>query len=138
MFSESYNSEIQEYFHRQMALLNDRREELRQKETGLPDADGRLPHLCRELLEQKIEEIEDTLKRCTKDEAEALQFLYSAMPLSDMLDYPAAVYLSFARHGVEAFVVLSVMAYVASFPLAGRTLCGQGSREDFCQLCTAL
>ena len=75
MFSESYNSEIQEYFHRQMALLNDRREELRQKETGLPDADGRLPHLCRELLEQKIEEIEDTLKRCTKDEAEALQFL---------------------------------------------------------------
>ncbi len=100
MFSESYNSEIQEYFHRQMALLNDRREELRRKETGLPDADGKLPHLCRELLEQKIEEIEDTLKRCTKDEAEALQFLYSAMPLSDMLDYPAAVYLSFARHGV--------------------------------------
>lgn len=100
MFSESYYGEIKQYFHEQMALLNDRREELRQKETGLPDADGNLPNLCCELLEQKIEEIENTLKNCTKDEAEALQFLYSAMPLSDMLDYPAALYLSFAKHGV--------------------------------------
>lgn len=100
MFSESYYGEIRQYFHGQMALLNRRREELGRKGTEWPDADGNLPHMCRELLEQKIEEIEDTLKRCTKDEAEALQFLYSAMPLSDMLDYPAAVYLAYAKHGV--------------------------------------
>ena len=100
MFSESYCGEIKQYFQEQMALLNDRREELRHKGAELPDGDGNLPHLCKELLEQKIEEIEDTLKRCSDDEAEALWFLYSAMPLSDMLDYPAAVYLAYARHGV--------------------------------------
>lgn len=100
MFSESYYGEIRRYFQGQMALLNDRIEELGRKGAEWPDADGSLPYVCRELLEQKIEEIEDALKRCTKDEKEALQFLYSAMPMSDLLDYPAAVYLAYAKHGV--------------------------------------
>ncbi len=100
MFSETYYGEINQYFRSQMTLLDDRRKELEQKGAEWPDGEGGLPWVCRELLEQKIEEIEDTLKRCTKDEAEALQFLYSAMPLSDMLDYPAAVYLAYAKHGV--------------------------------------
>ncbi len=100
MFSESYNSEIRQYFDRQMALLNDRREELGREEAGMPEADRNLWHFSRELLEQKIEEIKTVLAGCTEDEAEALRFLYSAMPLSDMLDYPAAVYLAYAKHGV--------------------------------------
>ena len=100
MFSESYHSEIRQYFDRQMALLNDRREELKREENGVPEADKNLWHFSRELLEQKIEEIRTVLAGCTEDEAEALRFLYSAMPLSDMLDYPAAVYLAYAKHGV--------------------------------------
>ena len=100
MFSESYNNEIRQYFDRQMALLNDRSEKLGREENEVPEADKNLWHFCRELLEQKKDEIKTVLAGCTEDEAEALRFLYSAMPLSDMLDYPAAVYLAYAKHGV--------------------------------------
>lgn len=100
MFSEMYVSEIKQYFDKQMALLYDRREELAKQEEQLPDADKNLYRFSRSLLEQKIEEICSVLNECTQDEAEALWFLYSAMPLSDVLDYPAKLYLSYAKHAV--------------------------------------
>ena len=92
MFSKAYYGEVREYFDQQMGLLKDRAEELKKKEG--------LCSFSRSLLEQKIEEIASTLGLCNRDEKEALQFLYGAMPLSDLLNYPAAVYLAYARHGV--------------------------------------
>ncbi|HBA47782.1 MAG TPA: hypothetical protein DCZ91_08275 [Lachnospiraceae bacterium] len=100
MFSKVYYSEIRKYFDYQMIMLNDRVEELRRKEAEMAEADQRLCCASRMLLERKIEEISSVLGQCTQDEAEALQFLYSAMPLSDLLNYPAAVYLAYAKHGV--------------------------------------
>lgn len=100
MFSESYYGEIRQYFDRQMELLKSRGEELGQRETAQQTPDRSLWRFSRELLEQKLEEIQGTLAGCAEDEREALTFLYSAMPLSDMLDYPAALYLAYARHGV--------------------------------------
>ena len=97
MFSESYSSEIRQYFDRQMILLENRREELKRKAKDQGNDLGRFSHV---LLEQKIEEIRSVLSQCTPDEGEALRFLYSAMPLSDLLDYPATLYLAYARHGV--------------------------------------
>lgn len=99
MFSESYDGEIKQYFDKQMALLKDRKSKLEEKEAGLPDADKNLYRFSRILLEQKIEEIYAALAQCSRDEAEALQFLYNAMPLSDLLDYPASVYVGYAKHG---------------------------------------
>lgn len=100
MFSEEYNAESGQYYARQMAMLDDRRKELEKKEAGAPDADKNWYRFSRILLEQKIEEIHNVLAQCTEDEVQAMKFLYSAMPLSDLLDYPAAVYLEYARHGV--------------------------------------
>lgn len=99
MFSEGYYAESVQYFARQMALLDDRRKELEKKEAGAPDADKNWYRFSRILLEQKIDEIYTALEQCTEDEARAMEFLYSAMPLSDLLDYPAALYLEYARHG---------------------------------------
>ena len=127
MFSKAYYSEIEKYFDHQMALLNDRVEELKRKEAETAEigktvekadtgkkaetgaetgnktgagTDGRLCHISRVLLERKIEEISSRLMQCTQDEAEAMKFLYSAMPMSDLLNYPAAVYLAYAKHAV--------------------------------------
>ncbi len=75
--------------------------------TGKAPLDKTVPGNGRELyawevalLGQKLEEIRETLGQCTQEEREALWFLYSASPLSDMLDYPAALFLAYARHGV--------------------------------------
>lgn len=100
MFSENYCNEIRQYFDRQMELLKDRESALGQKEADLSEDQKGLWGFSRRLLEQKRHEIEAVLAECTEDEAEALQFLYSAMPLSDLLDYPAQRYLAYARHGV--------------------------------------
>ncbi|MGN0299427.1 MAG: transglutaminase-like domain-containing protein [Lachnospiraceae bacterium] len=70
MFSEKYSQEIEAAFQRQMTLLECRREE-----------------------------IEATLSHCDTDEAEALKYLYTAMPICDALDYPAEVFFAYARHG---------------------------------------
>lgn len=100
MFSESYRSEISGYFDRQMILLENRRKELKEKGSLTESEFQPMTLFSLALLEQKIEEIRGVLSHCTPDEGEALQFLYSAMPLSDLLDYPAALYLAYARHGV--------------------------------------
>lgn len=99
MFSQSYCDEIDQYFNGQMTLLENRCRELETKESELPEECRGLCAFSRTLLEDKIEEINTAVERCTQDEGEALRFLYSAMPLSDMLDYPAALFLAYAKHG---------------------------------------
>ena len=99
MFSQQYCDEIDQYFNAQMTLLENRCRELEAGEPQLPSEMRNLCGFSRTLLENKIEEINTAVDRCSQDEGEALRFLYSAMPLSDMLDYPAALYLSYARHG---------------------------------------
>ena len=100
MFSKAYSSEIRQYFDDQMVLLNGRVEELKEKEAEIAETDRNLCRFGRTLLERKIEEISSMMAQCTEDEAEALQFIYSAMPLSDLLNYPVTVYLTYAKHGV--------------------------------------
>jgi len=100
MFSKAYYEEIRRCFEEQMALLEDRRIQLSEKEAQLPEEDRGLYCLSRKLLEQKIKEIRDTMQQCSQDQEEALCFLYSAMPLSDLLNYPASLYLAYAEHGV--------------------------------------
>lgn len=96
MFSTEYMSEIREAFSAQISLMDEEIERLERESAGLEGlASLRLP-----LLREKKEEILNTLKGCSADEGEALQFLYSAMPFSDLVDYPAELFLSFARHGV--------------------------------------
>ena len=112
MFSAEYFTEIKAAFDKQMALLDER---IRQLEANAGSGDGlsrepaagqRTGHAaspealsCR-LLSEKKEEIAAALSRCTEEEARALTFLYSAMPLSDLLDYPASLFLAYAKHGV--------------------------------------
>ncbi len=100
MFSKAYYDEILCAFEKQMTLLRDRDIQLAEKETQLPEEDKGLCSLSRKLLEKKIEEIQNIVIQCSQDEREALYFLYSAMPVSDLLDYPASLYLAYARHGV--------------------------------------
>lgn len=128
MFSRAYSQEIQGYFEERMALLQHRQKELqeagefssgerpeRKASTGRTDPEGTFSegvssrhtvpgkelYVCSvALLRQKQEEIKETLQQCTQEEREALWFLYSASPLSDMLDYPAALFLAYAKHGV--------------------------------------
>lgn len=94
MFSEAYYQEIKTAFDAQMALLDDRIEAL----AGEKAAEGieglRLP-----LLQQKKQEILTTLDRLGEDEAQAFIFLYSAMPVSDLLDYPTSLFAAYAKHG---------------------------------------
>lgn len=93
MFSAEYNREIKAAFDRQMALLDERIRKLNKDRDKMKILSG-----C--LLAEKKEEILSTLAGCTEEEAQALTFLYSAMPFSDLQDYPAGLFLAYARHGV--------------------------------------
>lgn len=99
MFSQEYDNEISHYFHNLTALLEHRAEELKEKVGQLPVGERGLYRHSAALLRQKLAEIGGALEECDSDEAQALRFLYSAMPLSDVLDYPAAMYLAYAKHG---------------------------------------
>ena len=99
MFTKAYNEEITRYFHDQMELLHNRRIQL-EKEGEETGEEAGLYALTMEFLEAKEREIAKMLESCGEEEGEALRFLYSAMPISDLLDYPASVYLAYARHGV--------------------------------------
>ena len=107
MFSNEYMLEIRQGFDRQMALIDEeigrRLESVQDEKTGLPKQDavsGGLGALRFPLLRGKKQEILDALAGCSVDEAEAMRFLFSAMPISDILEYPAALFLAYARHGV--------------------------------------
>ncbi len=119
MFSNAYFQEIRQEFDRQMTLLDG---EIRRLETGAADGTaaneeagardgalsglsdavltGGLAGLRLAMLREKKQEIETVLGQCGEDEAQAMTFLYSAMPLSDLLDYPAELFLAYARHGI--------------------------------------
>lgn len=97
MFSAEYRMEIKAAFDRQMALVDERIHRLRKTAEG---ENAGMNGLTARLLEEKKKEILDTLGRCTEEEAQAFLFLYSAMPLSDLQDYPADLFLSYAKHGV--------------------------------------
>ncbi|MDE7353459.1 MAG: transglutaminase-like domain-containing protein [Acetatifactor sp.] len=74
MFSKEYYEEIRAGFDRQMTLL---------KENAV-----------------SLDKIRAVFRACSREEAQALTFLYGAIPLSDLLDYPAELFLAYARHGV--------------------------------------
>lgn len=97
MFSPEYYKEIKAAFDRQMELADERIRQLGQEAHG---EDAGINALTARLLAEKKKEILDSLERCTQEEAQALTFLYSAMPLSDLQDYPASLFLAYARHGV--------------------------------------
>ncbi len=97
MFSVEYYREIKAAFDRQMDLIDER---IRQLEQAALGESAGMVSLTVELLEEKKKEILETLERCTEEEAQALTFLYSAMPFSDLQDYPAGLFLAYARHGV--------------------------------------
>lgn len=86
MFSQEYYNEIKAAYDKQMEILDQRMTEL--------------PYSRAALLKEKKQEILDTFSECSQEEAQALTFLYSAMPVSDLLDYPSKLFLSYARHGV--------------------------------------
>lgn len=52
------------------------------------------------ILPDKYEEIERCLITCTKSEQDLLRYLYGNMPISDVVNYPFSLYLSYAKHGV--------------------------------------
>lgn len=97
MFSAEYYQEIKKGFERQMNLLEERICQLKNEEESKKEGLGgvRIP-----FLQEKRAEILRTLEECNEEEKEALVFLYSAMPVSDLLDYPAALFLTYAKHGV--------------------------------------
>lgn len=97
MFTREYDEEIRTYFDRQMELLRDRKRQLEQG-NGIYGAENPFYGLSLSFLSEKIDEISQTLASCSKEEAEALRFLYSAMPVSDMVDYPSSLFLAYARH----------------------------------------
>ncbi len=102
MFSAAYYREIKNAFDSQMALLDERYSELQRNkaQNEANENESCMSELSGRLLSGKKEEISAALARCTEDEAQALTFIYSAMPLSDLLDYPASLFLAYAKHGV--------------------------------------
>ena len=76
MFSTEYYKEIKNAFHRQMALLDQRYQELQYKnsENGKKKSGDYMSQLSGQLLFLKKEEVMDTLAGCTEDEAQALTF----------------------------------------------------------------
>lgn len=106
MFSKEYMQEIRRGFDRKMALIHEMIDGFEKTAVGtggegLPESvlSGGLAALRLPMLQEKKQEMEEAFSGCTADEGEALAFLYSAMPLSDILDYPAKLFLSYARHG---------------------------------------
>lgn len=101
MFSVEYYREVKAAFDGQMALLDERARQLEAEEgKALSAGPGLEPGLRGRLLLERKEEIMGTLARCGQEEAQALTFLYSAMPLSDLADYPPSLFLAYARHAV--------------------------------------
>ena len=62
----------------------------------------RYEKLCREF-PALFQSIEEKRKDCSPETALALKWLYSAMPYSDMANYPVEVFLDFAEHGARLY-----------------------------------
>lgn len=61
--------------------------------------EGKFKHLLLQI-GRKAEEIVGQLAGCTEDEAIAMKFLYTTMPLSDLANYSFETFLDYARQGV--------------------------------------
>lgn len=95
MFSTKYYDEIRTEFKRRM--------ELPEKCAYGNIRSVKQKMLCDgtdNFLGEKKKEIQDVIADCTEEERQALTFLYSAMPVSDMLDYSVSLFLDYAKHGV--------------------------------------
>ncbi len=94
MFSCEYAAEIARHYQERVDMWRTAWAE--QAKNAPPE----IAALQSRLLTEKLREAEETLAACTPDEAEALRFLFGAMPLADFVDYPASLYLTYAKHAV--------------------------------------
>ncbi|MCD8380868.1 MAG: transglutaminase-like domain-containing protein [Lachnospiraceae bacterium] len=110
MFTAEYFQEIQKGFLRQMRLLDERIATLSAKTEAMqPQSKEDTGNDCAAadtvsekmltLLIDKKTEILTALQSLPSDAAQALTYLYSAMPLSDLLDYPVSLFEAYAKHG---------------------------------------
>lgn len=83
-----------------------------------------------ERIGKKRQEVEECLASCSKNEAEALKCLYASMPVSDAADYPAALYLGYARHGVYLWEHGSFAGRIPEKIFAGYVLHHRVNNED--------
>lgn len=74
--------------------------------------------------------VDAVLSTCTEDEAEALKCLYASMPVSDAADYPAELYLAFAKHGVYLWKEGPYAGEVPEKLFAGYVLHHRANNED--------
>ena len=104
MFSEEYYQEIRTGFESRMALL--KRQNV------------------------NLEKMEAVFRQCSREEAQALTFLYGAMPISDLLDYPAELFWGYARHGVFLWKQGPFAGRVPEKLFANYVLCCRVNNED--------
>ncbi len=95
MFSWEYEKEIKANFEERLGLLEERACQL-QREAQ----DSEVLRLCRLRLEDKRREMNEALETCDEDTAWTLRYLWAAMPLSDLLDYPAELFKAYGEHGI--------------------------------------
>lgn len=75
-------------------------------------------------------QVEDVLRQCSSQEAEALKCLYASMPVSDAVDYPAELYLSYAKHGVDLWEKGPFAGEIPEELFAGYVLHHRVNNED--------
>lgn len=78
----------------------------------------------------KKQEVEECLASCGQNEAEALKCLYASMPVSDAADYPAALYLGYARHGAYLWESGPFAGQIPEKIFAGYVLHHRVNNED--------
>lgn len=83
-----------------------------------------------ERVKNKRQEVEECLASCSQDEAEALKCLYASMPVSDAADYPASLYLGYARHGVFLWEKGPFAGKIPEKIFAGYVLSHRVNNED--------
>lgn len=93
MFSAKYYDEIRTEFRRRIELPEI-------SIHGRISKSKMLSGRTENFLQEKKKEIQKVMEDCTEEERQAFTFLYSVMPVSDMLDYPTALFLDYAKHGV--------------------------------------
>ena len=81
-------------------------------------------------LQNRKTQVEEVLKGCTDDEAEALKCLYASMPVSDGADYSPQLYLDYAKHGAFLWKEGPFAGQVPEDIFAGYVLHHRVNNED--------
>lgn len=81
-------------------------------------------------LQNRKTQVEEVLKGCTDDEAEALKCLYVSMPVSDGADYSPQLYLDYAKHGAFLWKEGPFAGQVPEDIFAGYVLHHRVNNED--------